>query len=124
MPNKPPIYRARATMQTGVRRAAQIRQGRKWTRFSARLRKDNPLCEAPGHRGPIKGVASVHHFEPLAERPDLAFDESNCWCLCAACHRQITDIERTQGIGAAKAVLVPGTGSRSESLPGWRLQTR
>ena len=109
MPNKPPIYRARATMQTGVRRAAQIRQGRKWTRFSARLRKDNPLCEAPGHRGPIKGVASVHHFEPLAERPDLAFAESNCWCLCAECHQNLSNIEHEQGTRAAQVAFLNGT---------------
>ena len=132
MPNKPPTYRQPSSQRTGrpraarrkVRQAAAIRQSRRWTRFSVRLRQDYPICQSPAHDGPLAGVASVHHFEPLADRPDLAFDESNCWCLCAACHRQITDIERTQGIGAAKAVLVPGTGTRSESLGGGRLETR
>ena len=122
MPNKPPTYqqpvRRPRMIKPKVRRAAAIRRGRRWTRLSARLRRDHPLCQSPAHDGPLAGVASVHHFEPLADRPDLAFDESNCWCLCAACHRQITDIERTQGIEAAQAVLMPGTGRRSESLGG------
>ena len=115
MPSKPPTYsparqapaRRARTIKRKVKRAAAIRRGRRWTRFSVRLRRDHPLCQSPAHDGPLAGVASVHHFEPLADRPDLAFDESNCWCLCAACHRQITDIERTQGIEVAQAVLMP-----------------
>ena len=111
MPSMPPVYQAGAAMQAraGTAAAARIRQSRKWTRFSVRLRKDNPLCQAPGHRGPIAAVESVHHFQPLAERPDLAFAESNCWCLCAKCHQNLSTIEREQGTRAAQVALLNGT---------------
>ena len=105
MPTMPRIHKSEGQYDKELEGARKIRRSARWTRFSARLRKDNPLCQAPGHDGEIAPSSSVHHFQPLIIRPDLAFVEDNCWCLCTACHKQITDLERNKGIRAAQMAL-------------------
>ena len=39
--------------------------------------------------GRVVPADHVHHVKPLKDHPTLAFVESNCMSLCAACHNKI-----------------------------------
>lgn len=95
---------AKAEYDAGHRRddprlaeAARIRSSARWQRFRDWFRARHPLCCDPfGVHGELSvAVAQVHHVEPLAERPDLACDESNCRPLCTRCHSRVERIERS-----------------------------
>ena len=56
-----------------------------WRRFSKYLRVKRPVCEIC--KSQLSKV--VHHTKPYNRRPDLAFDEENCICICHQCHLKI-----------------------------------
>ena len=78
--------------------ARGIRDTWRWKKFSKRMRNAYPLCMAPFCKrrkaGAWPASKSVHHIQPLARAPELAFDESNTVPVCDQCHGWIEAIER------------------------------
>jgi len=71
----------------------RLRSTNRWKECSKSIRRCNPLCADPlGHHAkdgrPVPSE-EVHHIEPLAKRPDLAFDGSNLIALCRKCHEAV-----------------------------------
>jgi len=64
------------------REARNIRSSGRWKKLRDQMVRQNPVCEdccqAPSF--------SVHHIEPLTEKPDRGFDKRNLICLCPNCH--------------------------------------
>jgi 5-methylcytosine-specific restriction endonuclease McrA len=77
--------------------AKQIRSSAQWTLVSKIVRAKNPICCDPfrTHGNRPEPTQSTHHIEPLAERPDLAFDEANLRGVCNQCHNRLEAIERS-----------------------------
>ena len=65
----------------------------RWKTCAAITLKRQPLCADPFARHRLAGetvpAVEVHHIEPLAERPDLAFHPENLVGLCPSCHRRL-----------------------------------
>lgn len=76
--------------------AARIRNSRQWQRVRQMHRDRQPLCCDPfgAHPDDPQPNQSSHHIQPLASRPDLAFDFSNLAGLCTACHARVERMER------------------------------
>lgn len=53
------------------------------------LERDGWQCQHCGKRGRLE----VHHVKRVADRPDLAFEPSNCLTLCTRCHTIETNKE-------------------------------
>lgn len=51
--------------------------------YSVILRKERPVCECCRRRKSTQ----VHHFFSRRNN-SVRFDDTNCWCLCFACHRK------------------------------------
>ena len=58
------------------------------------LRRAGYLCEECRRYGrldaqglPVQATVA-HHIQPLADRPDLAYDSANGMALCGACHNK------------------------------------
>ncbi len=70
--------------------AGKIRRSRKWTEYRLFFLQKFPLCCDPfGEHEKIGYVApaeTAHHVLGVAERPDLAFEETNIKPLCNHCH--------------------------------------
>jgi 5-methylcytosine-specific restriction endonuclease McrA len=70
--------------------AARIRNSSDWQKTRAHFLAINPICGACLYRL----ASSVHHIEPLSERPDLAFDWENLASICDECKPKIDARER------------------------------
>lgn len=53
------------------------------------LWRDNQECQSCKEQGLFTPGNTVHHIEPLEDRPDLALEDDNLITLCAACHNRI-----------------------------------
>ncbi len=65
------------------------RRDSRWKNLSQRLRSEKPLCMRCELEGIIRAATEVHHVIPVAVRPDLELDPSNCMCICRSCHEII-----------------------------------
>lgn len=88
-----------------------------WRRLSARLRRRQPWCSWCGSPRDL----TVDHIVPQAERPDLAWTESNLQVLCRTCNSR----KGTRGVAPPWARLTapplgeePITVSTSRELSG------
>jgi 5-methylcytosine-specific restriction endonuclease McrA len=52
------------------------------------LIRDHYLCQECLRNGQLTPASTVHHIEPLDERPDLALDVNNLETICPACHNK------------------------------------
>ncbi len=95
MPHKKPphnsvkVLRKNALAQCGE--AQRIRKTNRWKRMSENVRDRFPLCQWPD--GCEELSTSVHHIEPIARRPELAYSESNLVPLCEHHHDWCNDQE-------------------------------
>ncbi len=86
MASSPPTHRpahvapnAASRPETAFYRTTAWRRFRKW--FLAR----HPVCWDCEH-----AANEVHHVQRREQRPDLAYEETNCMALCASCHAKRT----------------------------------
>lgn len=86
--------RTRRARDPRLAAAQAIRNGRAWRRLSAAFRLEHPLCALCLVEGRERAAVDVDHKEPLAIRPDLAYEWGNLQALCRACHNRKTDEER------------------------------
>ena len=63
-----------------------------WARFRLWYLRRHPIC-ADCQRAP---AWEVHHVKPLADFPELKFDEDNLRGLCKPCHNRRTARERNK----------------------------
>lgn len=54
------------------------------------LQRDRHLCQECKRQGRVRVGDQVDHILPIAERPELQWDESNLQTLCRACHGRKT----------------------------------
>lgn len=52
------------------------------------LQRDNGECQQCKREGKFSPANTVHHIEPLLDRPDLALEDDNLESLCPACHNR------------------------------------
>ena len=76
--------------------AAKLRNSAAWQQTRDLIRAKHPFCCDPlgQHPGFPIPTAQIHHIEPLATRPDLAYEETNLAPVCVACHAEIEAMER------------------------------
>ena len=67
-----------------------VRRSRRWTNLSRTLRAQAGRCAACGDPRSAADL-TVDHIEPLAARPDLAYEPSNLRVLCRDCHAELDD---------------------------------
>lgn len=74
--------------------------------------QDFSLCRECLKLGKIVPREQIDHIIPRKERPDLAYDESNCQPLCKSCHRAKTNREIAMDNGSLATVVCgrPGSG--------------
>ncbi len=86
-------YDAKRLRDPVLSRARRIRNSARWQTFRAWFKRRHPVCCDPfGHHqaeGRVEATDHPHHIVGLAARPDLAYVETNCAPLCAACHNQV-----------------------------------
>lgn len=98
---------------TSLAQAARIRSGRQWQKVRALHRAMEPLCSDPfgdhTQAGRVALNEQSHHVQPLALRPDLAFDLANLAPLCTVCHGKVERMERAGKVTAGLfAKATPG----------------
>ena len=76
--------------------AAKIRNSWQWKKVTQIVRREEPFCRDPFHEHETlpAPTAAIHHIEPLATHPELAFVRTNLAGLCARCHNRIESMER------------------------------
>ena len=76
--------------------AAQIRGSAQWQQLRAAHRNLEPFCRDPFrvHGSFPPPARASHHIEPLATRPDLAFEIANLAGVCVPCHARTEALER------------------------------
>ena len=72
----------------------------KWQRLSVAYRTEHPLCEDCYEQGKLTPATSVHHIEPIENRPDLRLVWSNLMALCETHHRARDATGNTKRSGA------------------------
>lgn len=77
----------------------------RWQRVRARHLATHPLCVMCEAEGLINEASIVHHVIDVADRPDLAFNESNHQSLCKRHHDSETARRRNQA-----RLTMPGKG--------------
>ena len=81
----------------------------RWQRFrEGILARDCWQCQMCGvllRKGRAAGrSATVDHLMPVALRPDLFFDESNCRSVCRDCHETVCSAIEARHAGDAEAI--------------------
>ena len=102
MPHSPPVHSTSGSKQqqakvydAGRRHepAKRLRSSARWQAYTVWFKRRHPLCADPfgTHKddGRVVPADHVHHIKPLRDYPALAFVESNCASLCAACHSKV-----------------------------------
>lgn len=65
---------------------------RQWKRKrESILRRDEYLCQECKRYGRKKEATTVHHINPLKDRPDLRLTSWNLLSLCGKCHENMHD---------------------------------
>lgn len=74
--------------------ARNFYKGWKWKRKRERiLRRDEYLCRECKRYGRTTAATTVHHIQPLEQRPELALVSRNLISLCDGCHNAMHDRE-------------------------------
>lgn len=64
----------------------------RWIKKRSRvLRRDEYLCQECKRYGKTTAATTVHHINPIEERPDLALFDKNLISLCSKCHDKMHD---------------------------------
>lgn len=61
------------------------------------LARDNHLCQRCLTLDLLTKANTVHHLEPLADKPERALDIDNLQSLCACCHNAVHDAKPQAG---------------------------
>lgn len=69
----------------------------RWKALREQQLQDEPLCRYCEEQGRVQSANTADHIEPVAERPDLAFDQDNLQSLCGTCHSAIKQAEERTG---------------------------
>lgn len=70
----------------------QFHKTQKWKNKRTKiLRRDMYLCRECKRYGKSIAADTVHHINPLSERPDLALKDWNLISLCNPCHDKMHD---------------------------------
>jgi len=65
----------------------RIYDTRTWRKFRAYiLARDNFLCQRCLKKNILTAGDTVHHWKPVEDYPELAYDPDNCITWCAPCH--------------------------------------
>lgn len=87
--------RGKRAMTPALARAKRIRSSKRWQATRDGFIRRHPLCANPFRRhGPAEAATDVHHIQPLAVRPELAFDRGNLAPLCESCHNAVEALAR------------------------------
>jgi 5-methylcytosine-specific restriction enzyme A len=76
------------------RESTRFYHSKVWLDFKEIVLADEPYCRRCRALGLWEPARTVHHVEPLRERPDLALDQSNAEPLCLSCHARHEAQER------------------------------
>lgn len=87
-------YARRRAADPALDLARRIRSSARWRKVRALKLARDPLCADCRGRGFVEAATQVHHLEPLARRPDLAYAMANLLSLCTACHARREAQER------------------------------
>jgi 5-methylcytosine-specific restriction protein A len=74
--------------------AARVYRSNRWRQVRALQLTREPLCEDCRRHGVVEPATQVDHVLGLVDRPDLAYDLSNCQSLCTPCHARKSAAER------------------------------
>lgn len=108
MPNKPkthkpakcqvgrdPNYEDRRKMIPHLNKVKMFRSSGQWKKFSAIMRKRNPICCDPFNVHEVgQFTDDIHHVISLYSNFERRLDRENCVPLCRECHNKVTYIER------------------------------
>ncbi|MFT9539150.1 HNH endonuclease [Mycobacteroides abscessus] len=90
----------------------------RWKKLSATARRQQPWCLDCG----TTEYLCADHIIPVAERPDLAYEELNITVRCRTCNGRradhCTDADRNQVLAAIAARAKSQSSSRAPSQPG------
>ena len=97
MPDRPPVLGGRQAPQRPPKRFAEtdhLRASIRWRAVRLAILRKSPLCQSIWCANQVTAAVEVHHIEPLATRPDLAYVAANLAALCVPCHAKISGYER------------------------------
>lgn len=100
-------YEAQRRLDPRLALAKRLRNSTRWQALRAGFRARNPLCFLCNAAGHTRAGQQVHHVEPLIERPDLAFTETNLRNLCCSCHARIESLDAAGKHAEAVKLLEP-----------------
>ena len=89
-------YEERRRRDPALALAQRLRGSARWRKVRAMKLRRDPLCQDCEDHG-VVAATQVHHLQPLAKRPDLAFDFRNLRSLCTTCHAKREAKERVEG---------------------------
>jgi 5-methylcytosine-specific restriction protein A len=87
-------YEERRRRNPALALAQKLRGSARWRKVRALKLSRDPLCQDCEEHGVVTAAQQVHHVEPLAERPDLAYVLENTRSLCTTCHAKREAEER------------------------------
>ena len=87
-------YEARRRSDPALAKANRLRSSSQWKKVRAIKLACDPCCEDCREHGVTMAAQQVHHMEPVAMRPDLAFVMENLRSLCTTCHAKREAAER------------------------------
>lgn len=94
MPNRAPIYRAKATRMVETRPNATERgYDRRWRNARASFLADHPICVRCLARGLTTEATVVDHIIPHRGDASSFWDVANWQSLCESCHNRKTATE-------------------------------
>jgi 5-methylcytosine-specific restriction protein A len=68
-----------------------------WSKFRKSYLERNPLCLHCRQKGFLVSASEVDHIKPLADNPQLKYDNTNLRPLCKRCHSRRTWHEQSLG---------------------------
>ncbi len=69
-----------------------------WYKFRRSYLQRNPLCVFCKKEGFLVTASEIDHIKPLADYPELKYDEINLRSLCKPCHSKRTYYEQSLGV--------------------------
>ena len=97
MPKRVPVFRPGGEAKSKDKKErGRFHSTSRWQRARARYLSTHPLCVMCLAEGRTEAATVVHHVIDVADRPDLALDESNYQSLCKRHHDSITASRRNR----------------------------
>ena len=87
-------YEERRRRDPALALARKIRSSARWKKVRRLKLARDPLCQECLQQRVTTPATQVHHVEPLARRPDLAFVLEALRSVCTTCHARLEAEER------------------------------